>query len=204
MDCVDLKMIKIMRINMIVLLTLKKIRHAFLHLSKSTHKNNSGQSSIEFLTTFIFVFGLLVLFVRFALNATNGFHVHYATYMASRAYLSHEDNGNNVLDSDEDAAREARQVFAEIYPQFPLQNVIIRSPSSEGLRLFTGVVARFKQKMSFGKLMGNTQDVDFISESFLGREPTINECANRTCQAISSVGGEPTCKIFATTFDNGC
>ena len=53
-------------------------------------KNEKGQSVIEFLMSFTLVVGLLMFFFKMALGYTNGYMVHYATFMASRAYLTND------------------------------------------------------------------------------------------------------------------
>ncbi len=56
-------------------------------------RNESGQSTIEFIFSFGFAFFLIIYTLKVALNYTTGYLVHYSTYMASRAYLTFEDSG---------------------------------------------------------------------------------------------------------------
>ena len=60
-------------------------------------KNQKGQSSVEFAISFIMVIGFVFMYVKVALNFTNGYVVHYANFMASRAFMVYEGNNNTPL-----------------------------------------------------------------------------------------------------------
>ena len=78
-------------------------------------KCNHGQSTIEFIMTFTVAVGLICFFLKMALNDTDGFMVHHATFMASRAYLvSDEDRQEG---NDARAMVKARQVFTKYMPE---------------------------------------------------------------------------------------
>ena len=53
-----------------------------------------------------------------------------------------------------------------------------------------------------GRVTGQTE-LELISESFLGREPTRGVCATRVCKAIT---GEEICtsSMDITLYDDGC
>ena len=73
--------------------------------------NQKGQSAIEFLVTFVFVIGFVFLFVRLVLNFGIGYLAHYATFMASRVYMSHDNGHGSVVTVVNSAKREALQEF---------------------------------------------------------------------------------------------
>ena len=53
-------------------------------------------------------------------------------------------------------------------------------------------------------MVGGGGKVSMVSESFLGREPVISECAVGTCEAISEITAEGCDNEFITLWDNGC
>jgi len=167
-------------------------------------KNNKGQSTIEFIFTFTAAVGFVFLFLKMALNYTNGYMVHHATFMASRAYLV---NDAEVADRDTAAARQAAAVFAKNLPTGLVNEIDadtalqVNHPAADRLAVFTGVWAKFDQVFSLG-FIGGKDLVEFRSESFLGREPTRTETYAQICTAIMSVTGA-TCEKLATLDDNG-
>ncbi len=174
--------------------------------------DNDGQSTIEFLTSFIFVFGLLFMFIKIGINTTSGYVIHYATFMASRTYLVHDENSNNVGTGDTRAENATRRVFSEIIAQAGLGGITLEfnAPSFSGRKALVGVRAKFKQKFSFSKLIGGGKMMDMVSESYLGREPVRAECLDQVCDATAIIAGSNACesevngKTFSTLYDNGC
>ena len=168
--------------------------------------NNKGQSTIEFILTFTAAIGFIFLFLKMALNYTNGYMVHHATFMASRAYLvgDAEQYGSPGA-GDKMAFDLAKDVFAKNLPSalIPNFNGILKenNPDSVKLSLFVGVWTEFTQAFSVG-FVGGKDQVAFRSESFLGREPTRAESAAQVCIAIKAVTGG-SCDIQATLDDNG-
>ena len=174
------------------------------------HKKESGQSTIEFLLTFIFVLGFVFAALKLSFIYTNGYLVHYATFMASRAYMVVDNNSNQPGGSDGVAFRAAREVFR----RFPLdkfiggydQNLKANHPDDAGQNfdrnLYVGIYTNFSQKFGLSPLTTGQREVRFRSESFLGREPTRAECLKRVCEALRRLGGN--CENHSTVFDNGC
>lgn len=175
-------------------------------ISKTSIHNQNGQSTIEFLISIIYVIGLMFLFVKIALNVTNGYLVHYATFMASRAYLVLDNNANTPNGDDNQAGKKAEEVFKKfnIPSWIPGDSgkLIVNYPESGINPVYLGVYHEFQQKFGPTALMGGNILMDFTSESFLGREPTRATCVERICHAFQMVGGD--CKTHSTFFDNGC
>lgn len=169
-------------------------------------KNNKGQSTIEFILTFTAAVGFIFLFLKMALNYTNGYMVHHATFMASRAYLVGDaERYESAGAGDARAFDLAKAVFAKNLPEalIPDFDGVLKenNPGIVGLSVFVGVWVEFNQAFSLG-FVGGKDKVAYRSESFLGREPTRAESAEQVCKAIKTVTGGG-CDMEATLDDNG-
>jgi len=174
-------------------------------------KNNKGQSTIEFILTFTAAVGFIFLFLKMALNYTNGYIVHHATFMASRAYLVGDaEDYSNLSSGDEKAFKLAQSVFSKNLPSALIPNfngtLKQNNPDSTKFSAFVGVWVEYSQAFSLG-FVGGKDQVAYRSESFLGREPTRAESTAQVCQAIASVTGQDPksggCSMQATLDDNG-
>jgi hypothetical protein len=191
-------------------------------------KCQKGQSTIEFILTFMFALGIVFMFVNIAINYSAGYLVHYATFMASRTYLTVDSaGGNSPADSSGLAKEEALNTFKRFkmgvigVPDDAAKNCCslddgfyIRG-AYEGVNpstaLFVGAVSVFERPLSFFQSITGTTTGKLVSESFLGKDPVRLECWQRTCQAIMlAISGNPTAcssgsqTIDVTVFDNGC
>lgn len=171
-------------------------------------KKNKGQSTIEFIMTFTVAVGFIFLFLKMALNYTDGFMVHHATFMASRAYLVSDEDRRSLEEGDSKAIEKARQVFTKYLPEGLVKGVETGSlkennpdPGKTKFHAFVGVWIEFTQRFSMG-FIGGKESIRFISESFLGREPTRSETRSQVCQAIMSLGLSK-CDVHVTLEDNG-
>jgi hypothetical protein len=171
-------------------------------------KKNKGQSTIEFILTFTVAVGFIFLFLKMALNYTDGFMVHHATYMASRAYLVSDEDRRALDEGDAKAIEKARQVFTKYLPDGLVKGVETGSlkennpdPGKTKFHAFVGVWIEFSQRFSMG-FIGGKESIHFVSESFLGREPTRSETRSQVCQAIMSLGLSK-CDVHVTLEDNG-
>ncbi len=176
-------------------------------------RHNGGQATIEFIFSFGFIMIFLLVFVKMAINFTNGYLVQYATFMAARAYLVADQNNANSRGNEEYARTRALQVYQSFRPDLflpggaPIANV--NSPENLGLPIYSGVWVEFTQRFSGQNILGGDSEVPFRSEAFLGREPSRSVCLERVCFAINSAvpgacppgGGSA---IYATLVDNGC
>ncbi len=174
---------------------------------KMKEKNNKGQSTIEFILTFTAAVGFIFLFLKMALNYTNGYMVHHATFMASRAYLvGDSESSDSDVGRDAKAFDQAKAVFVKNLPEPLIKDIDAVSAlqvinPGEKLAVFIGVWAKFSQVFSLG-FIGGKDPVEFRSESFLGREPSRPETYAQVCAAIMSVTGA-SCEKQATLDDNG-
>ncbi len=189
-------------------------------------KKQDGQSTIEFILTFMFSLGIVFLFVNVAVNYSVGYVVHYATFMASRTYLTVDSGINNLASSEAPAQAAALSTFLRFKMQslgVPAGGVLPAGDSAPGLHinnfsevndsaeaLFVGAYAVFERPLSFFRSVGGTTKSKFVSESFLGKEPVRADCYERTCAAIMlGIGGAGSgCTgggtVDFTVFDNGC
>lgn len=179
-------------------------------VNKNWNKKNSderGQSTIEFLISFIFVLGFLFIFLRLSIVYTNGYIVHYATFLASRAYMI-ADNGDKEPDSSDNLAfTKAKDVFSRFNFSVLLGKDIQlkenRIGSNTMNELLVGVWADLPEYFMVPGVIGGRKDLILKSESFLGREPTRGECLERVCKVMSELTGGG-CSFLATLDDNGC
>lgn len=172
-------------------------------------RNNEGQSTIEFIMTFTVAVGFIFLFLKMALNYTDGFMVHHATFMASRAYLVSDENrgGSGGVQLDDGRAMvKARQVFTKYLPEGLVKGVeasMLKDNNAETTKFhaFVGVWLEYSQRFSLG-FIGGKESIRFVSESFLGREPTRQESREQVCEAIKGLGLNK-CDVHVTLEDNG-
>lgn len=175
-------------------------------------KKEAGQATIEFILTFVFGLSLMLMILNSAMNYATGYLVHYATFMASRVYLTSERHFGNY-DGYDFAISQARDDARATFAQYNLgifgieDNEFYVNASSSGQSsseyMTVGAYARYTQRVDMlGRIAGNTE-LDLVSESFLGKEPTRTACASRTCQAIT---GSEVCseQMDITLFDDGC
>jgi len=170
-------------------------------------KNNKGQSTIEFIMTFTAAVGFIFLFLKMAINYTNGYMVHHATYLAARAYLVADENRASPEEGDERALAKAKQVFTSYLPEELVSGVVAANlkanhPGDVRYSAFVGLWIEYKQKFALG-LVGGNEDATFRSEAFLGREPSRIETKHQVCAAIASVSNLGLCDTHVTLDDNG-
>ncbi|MEX0798899.1 MAG: hypothetical protein WD025_05615 [Bacteriovoracaceae bacterium] len=152
---------------------------------------------------------MTLLFVSLAINMTRGYLVHYANFMASRVFLSHDIGARNNFQS---TLTEAGLKASEAFQRYPLGSFDIQADFNvnkplENLEssLLAGTTAMFKERMTPFSLVGGTNEATFLSESFLGKEPIRLQCLLSVCAAMGMAGpSECNSVIDVTVFDNGC
>lgn len=174
----------------------------------------AGQATIEFALAMVLMMGVLLFFVQLALFMAYGSYVHYATFMAARAYLA------AGADEDNQMTR-ARDTAVRLLKKGPAQPGIEKYPSIAkgeggtgdvpGLTLgpasqykardrdfswLQGVRYEFRGNLSSVPVLGPKNTVSLmtlVSESYLGKEPSYTSCSG---YMANEVGG--------AIFDNGC
>ena len=169
-------------------------------------RKDLGQSTIEFILSFSTSVGFIFLFFKMATNFADGYMVHHATFLASRAYLVNDQDRDAVEEGDDRAFQKARSVFQSYLPDGLVQGVNSNSlkevsPNDAKYQAFVGLWAQYSQKFSLG-FIGGKESVLFTSESFLGREPTRSESRTQVCEAIKYLGLDR-CDVHVTLDDNG-
>lgn len=155
-------------------------------------QNSRGQSTVEFIVSFSSVFLFIFFFIKLSFNYTEGFLIHYSTFMASRSYLV-QDNGRNDMS-------DPRRIFNFFTPNDSHAASRLKSISEEGI--FRGLYYDFEQKFSPSNIIGGSGSMKLTSESYIGKEPTAQECISRICAILGNSG--PNCNTFKTFADNGC
>jgi hypothetical protein len=170
-----------------------------------------GQSTVEFILTFAFGVSFILVIFNSAMNYATGYLVHYATFMASRVYLtsdSHTGTIGNSTPSLSGATEKAKNAFngynLSIF-NVPNDNFQINAAGSPDPTnyLTVGGYTTFELTIDIlGKLTGSKK-LELVSESFLGKEVTRAECATRTCFGMT---GSESCEstMDITLFDDGC
>lgn len=178
-------------------------------------KNQSGQSTIEFLFCFVFAVSFILLVFNTSLNYVSGYVTHYATFMASRVLLTQSSSvndwgpGSTISNYQQLASQTfnkyALSSFGIANSGFAVSSSALRDRVTAGEYLMVGVYTKFERKIDLiGQITGQTK-LELISESYLGREPTRGVCASRVCKAIT--GNLDRCEspnIDITLFDDGC
>ena len=169
-------------------------------------RNNKGQSTAEFILAFAFMALFVIVFIQMAENYVKGYVIHYAAFMTSRSFMVQDAGGSNSSDgvaktnSESLVLRKMLKVNNKLKVQF-------RNPDSGGKKLFSGTVLTFSESFSPSEMVGGTDKVRFVSESFLGRTFATSECAANICLLLKETisGGAVECNSgFMTLYDNGC
>lgn len=218
---------------------------------KRKRLGESGQAIVEFLVVSIVIFTMLFLFLQLAWGIAYGHYVHYATFMASRAYLS----ASSVRQQQEAAAASVLKTMLkvgagkDILPFIgkartagerdatgpePVEGAMVGThPAARGkdhnrafswaegvqynydFNLFLLPLASFIKKDGEGEsITGGTPTdptksvewkgkIPMASDSFLGREPTTDECFR---EMNSLPGRSGIQRVDGNDFieDNGC
>ncbi len=172
----------------------------------------AGQSTIEFIFTFAFGLSVILLIFNAAMNYTTGYIVHYATFMASRVYLTAENFTGSMADGGLSSVSSAEGKATRAFAAYNLQifniktedfaiNKLTGGNGSEYLT--TGARTLFEQRIDILGRVAGQKKLELVSESFLGKEPSRAACAARVCFAVTNQQ-ECTPDMDITLFDDGC
>ena len=176
----------------------------------------AGQATIEFAFTLILLMSFVFFFIQTSMVFAWGNYIHYATFMSARAYLA---AGPDRKDQAERARKVMiRMVKRRATPgtdRFPMVGQGVGGADQEGggqvkgfsvddsqyfqkgdrsLSWMEGVRYTFKShlfKIPFGGTTRSNDGVELTSESWLGREPSYEECMSYV-QGLKGI------------IDNGC
>lgn len=173
-------------------------------------KQEAGQSTIEFIFAFAFGVSVVLMVFNASLNYATGYLVHYATFMASRTYLVSDRNlgqiGSAPAPSVEDATEVYNRYRLDVF-DVPASGFAINEQDvaqGPGEYLTVGARTIFEKPIDvLGRVVGAGK-LQFVSESFLGKEPTRAQCANRVCFGVTGAECNSTSTYDVTLYDNGC
>jgi hypothetical protein len=172
-----------------------------------------GQSTVEFIVTFAFGVSLVLVIFNTSINYATGYLVQYATFMASRVYLTSDSHIGGVgdvrpsLSSSVPRAQEAFKNYNLSMIKIRDENFKINKVEDVGgdnqKNLTVGAYTVFDIPMDVLGRVAGQKKLELVSESFLGKEPTRAECATRVCEAIT---GQDNCdsSMDITLYDDGC
>lgn len=174
---------------------------------QNMHNNQEGQSTIEFLSCVSIAFSFIFLFIKMALNFTDSYMVQYATYMASRTYLVMDNTSPSTTNVYNFAETEAKKTFNSYFLDKFIDGfdgkIEFNAPSDNVIKSFVGAISEYTGILSYSKAIGGKEPLTYKAESFLGKEVTRGDCANRVCVGIKGSGVD-SCSKYVTLFDNGC
>lgn len=134
----------------------------------------------------------------------NGYYLHWATYAASRVYLTFDtnDNGAGLANVFSGAETKAKNLF-NAYGINDV-NIAFNNMGAAGRNVLIGAYAEYDTKFSPMSNINPDQRINFRSESFLGKEPPRGYCHERALERIQNASGSGEIINFMTVFDNGC
>jgi hypothetical protein len=208
----------------------------FYRRKKQKLASESGQAIIEFLIVSTMILTLIFVFVQLAWGIAFGHYAHYATFMASRAYLSSGLTKQDQYDAAVKVLQTSLKTAAgkdllpfvakartgderDVKGSEPVPGAALGTHSEAlgkdksrkyswaegvqfnfGLRLFLLPLSSVITKSGEGKTIqagSATQpakgiewkgSIPFASDSFLGREPTVDECFKEMTRISTSIG----------------
>ena len=185
-------------------------------------REQQGQGTIEMVLTLFAFFTIFFMFVRLAMSFAVANYYQYVTYFAARAFLS----GHPTTDARKQAALTVaekmlkpggKERFAAMGQGTgdgdPPGLFIGKSPNvvsredqkARDNNWEQGVTYKFKVKMYMlpmvaGAKRGKANEVQLESQSWLGAEPTEQECR----QVLEKKAKDSGVKSAVALFDNGC
>jgi hypothetical protein len=175
-------------------------------MEKKPKNRNQGQALMEFVLGLMVVFSFFFFFIRMSALFAVANYIHYATFMAARAYSS----GSDTVDAREERAKEV--LDATVTGKFKSlltvkdQPLIGGGPLYETERILDywnqGVAYPFKAKLSLHPFTpkGQAIEMDLVSESWMPPNPTQAEC-RRELQRMQNITGVTNVVV---EWDNGC
>lgn len=175
----------------------------------SLKKNDqSGQATIEFILSFSFMLFFVLFFVTIGLNLSLGYVTHFSVYKASRHFLTFDNGSPNNATNLLQAISSSEILFRKINNEIKLEGEFkIHSPDDPAMQIYEYVGAKFLYKPRINAMgpFALPEDYKWLSESFLGKEPTRADCRCQTQRALGEACEDeiPT-DIEITVYDNGC
>jgi hypothetical protein len=175
-------------------------------MEKKPKNRNQGQALMEFVLGLMVVFSFFFFFIRMSALFAIANYIHYATFMAARAYSS----GSDIGDRRTERAQEV--LDATVTGKFKSLLTVKDQPLIGGGPLYEadsikdywnqGVAYPFKAKLSLHPFTpkGQAIEMDLVSESWMPPNPTQAEC-KRELQRMQNITGVTNVVV---EWDNGC
>ena len=192
------------------------------HSNKRGQANKRGQGTVELVLTMFAFFTILFMYVQLAFSMAVGNFLHYATFMAARAFLpgresvSDQKKAANVYFTrllgesgtrfkgiakpvETDGGGDVAGTFVGQSSRVKLGNSASRDTAWE-----QGATFKFKVKMYMlplikGGKKGEANEVTLESETWLGRDPSEQECLKILDGRAKKAGIKG-----VVLYDNGC
>lgn len=170
--------------------------------------NQKGQSTIEFALTLMLFLGMSFFFIQLCFVFAWGNYVHYATFMSARTYQAGWAHTNQQETKAEDVLKSMlKNGQRDRFPTFgkSVGEAKIGKDdhygSDEAHSWLEGVRYRFRSRLFTFPFLKSEEVtkanfVELQSESWLGREPTFDDC--RDWMMHKKGGGK------VIVIDNGC
>ena len=145
--------------------------------------NQKGQSTIEFILTFSILLFFITFFITTAVNFAVGYLVHYATFKAARTYLTADNSASDI----NSVVQNAQGYGEESFSKFKVGSYGIKTgtlhfndpPPSTPVYQFVGAYFMFDPPFQRFGMFKIPLKLPFVSEAFLGKEPSRSECLCR-------------------------
>lgn len=182
-----------------------------MRLLKRLLKNKRGQSTIEFALMLVFIMAFILFFFQFSMVSAVGSYIHYATFLAARAYQSAGPSQADQIQRAQEVLNKMlkKSEFASGLDRWPLlasgvgdgdpQGVLIGpgtqyDSSTKDFSWMDGVRYKFRSKIFLLPIGGDssTNNVELTAESWLTRDPSYLDCTTELGRFERAI------------FDNGC
>ena len=176
--------------------------------------NKSGQAMVEFMLGLMVIISFFFFYVRMCAVFAIGNYIHYATFMAARAYMSSaatEDaqKGNAdavlkaMLSGRFKTLIKAKEGDGSSIPGASIGSGPYFDPRDDAWN--QGVTFHFTSKLSLVPWSQNGQSIllDLTSESWLPKEEPSDQCIGKK-KRISDLLGKSGVVNVSVEWDNGC
>lgn len=183
-------------------------------------RNESGQALIEFVLGLMIVFSFFFFYVKMAAVFAIGNYIHYATFMSARAYTASASNEDTQRQNAETVLKKMiGNRFKTVVSSFECEGGCPENTmgSVSGGRVGPGpyamedpmrnawnqgVTYSYKAKLSLfpWNRDGDALTMKLVSESWMPREESIEECNQRK----TTIRGSITVPNIKMEWDNGC
>lgn len=179
-------------------------------------QNRKGQTAVEFTIVCLVVFFFLLFFLSLSFVLILSQYMDYATFMAARTYKA----AHGRVDVQQQRAREVFKEYADLVTGNALVKEVsnlefpkfVQIDANGRERLVEGVRARYTVNLFYMPpifITGSSPQsgIQLTSETFLGRDPTYEECTDFFSRFTRSLGIQMQINgrdLTTKMEDNGC